>query len=64
LNTYAKLHNYTDYIESTCEDDEIDFSLIESIYKNVELFKETYIDFRKETTKKLKEKLHLNKIEP
>jgi oligoendopeptidase F len=58
------LYNYTDYIERTCEDDEINFSLIESIYKNVETFKETYLDFRKETVKKLKSKLHLKKIEP
>ncbi|GMO15293.1 MAG: oligoendopeptidase F [Mycoplasmoidaceae bacterium] len=64
LNTYAKLHNYKNYIDRTCNNDEIDISLIESLYKYVELFKPTYLSFKKESSNKLKSKLKLKKLEP
>lgn len=64
LNTYAKLHNYKDYIESTCDSDEIEFDVIQSLYNNVLKFKSLNIKYKEKIKKILKKTLKVNKVEP
>jgi oligoendopeptidase F len=64
LNTYAKLHNYKDYIDRTCNDDEINQNFITNLYAQVINFKIPFLQYKKITSTKLKEKLKLTKLEP
>jgi len=64
LNTYAKLHNFKDYISKTCFMDEIEVSFIENLYKQVAKFKPTYDEYLKKRRHYLKKQLDVKKIKP
>ncbi|MDR2653818.1 MAG: oligoendopeptidase F [Mycoplasmataceae bacterium] len=64
LNTYAKLHNFNDYLDSVCFHDEVSQDFILDLYKNVEKFKPIYIKYKEKVKKILAKQLHLKKVEP
>lgn len=63
-NTWAKVKNYKDYIESTLENDEVDRELLLSIYDNVEEYRNTFVKFRKARINFIKKMYKIKKIEP
>lgn len=64
LNNSCKLRNYDDYIDATCQDDEITKELILSIYKNVENYKNLYKKFYTLRDNVIKKIFKLDKVEP
>lgn len=64
LNNNSIIRKYKDYIDATCDDDEIKEELILSIYKNVENFKSLYKRFYDLRNKILKNTYKLDKVEP
>ena len=64
FNTLAKLRNFPDYISATLFSDEVDIPFLLKLYDNVAQFKSVnkkYVDILKYL---LKQKFHLNKVEP
>ncbi|WPL40316.1 oligoendopeptidase F [Malacoplasma iowae] len=64
LNNSCKIRNYVDYVDATCQDDEITVDLILSIYKNVENYKDLYKKFYTARDNALKKIFKLDKVEP
>lgn len=64
LNTNSEVRKYKDYIDSTCDDDEIKEELILSIYKNVEKYKSLYKKFYDKRNSLIKKTYKLDKVEP
>lgn len=64
LNTNSEIRKYKDYIDATCDDDEIKEELILSIYKNVESFASLYKKFYEHRNKVIKKIYKLDKVEP
>lgn len=64
LNTSCKIRNYQDYVDATCQDDEITKELILSIYKNVEKYKNLYKKFYGARDNAIKKIFKLDKVEP
>ena len=64
LNTWSKLRNYKDYIDSCVDTDEIDEKLILLIYKMVEKYRPLFEKYAKTKNKMLKKQLKLKVLEP
>lgn len=63
-NTWAKVRNYEDYIDSTLVNDEVDRQLLLSIYKNVESYKDTFVKFKKARQAIIKKIYKIKELEP
>jgi oligoendopeptidase F len=64
LNTNSKIHKFKDYITAVAFEDEVNVELITNLYKYTELFKDSFINYRKIFEKLLKRQLQLDKLEP
>ncbi|MGL5640113.1 MAG: oligoendopeptidase F [Mycoplasmoidaceae bacterium] len=64
LNQYAKIRKYKDYVESSCDDDEVNCDFLLSIYKGVEGFSPIYKNFSNSRNKILKAIYSFKEIYP
>lgn len=64
LNSNAEIRKYNDYIDATCDDDEIKIDLILSIYKNMEGFKKLYKKFYSKRNQIIKKIYKLDDVKP
>jgi oligoendopeptidase F len=64
LNTLSKIHKFPDYVGATAFTDEIDVSVIEDLYKHVEIFKSSFQKYRTIFNQILKKQLNLKSLEP
>ncbi|MGL4617245.1 MAG: oligoendopeptidase F [Mycoplasmoidaceae bacterium] len=64
LNQSAKIRKYKDYVESSCDNDEVNRDFLLNIYKGVESFAPIYKNFSSSRNKILKAIYGLKKIYP
>lgn len=64
LNSYAKIRNFNNYVDAVSFGDEIQTSMILSLYKNVQTFKPLTEKYHHATTKIIQNFLSLKKVEP
>lgn len=64
LNNNAKIRNYNDYIDQSCNEDEININFVQSIYRNTKKYKKLLRKFEKERHSFIKFKYNIDQIEP